>query len=47
VKPHPEIFPSVLGYHPDIQNEFRENFGQISTTFRGQVAILKKDIKDF
>ena len=42
-----DIHISRFGYHPDIQNEIPENFGQIRATFRGLVAILKKDIKYF
>jgi len=34
----------VFRYHPDIQNGFWENFGQIMATFCGCVASLKKDI---
>ena len=42
VTPHPEIHPSGYGYYLDIQNEFRENFGQIMAPSRGCVARLKK-----
>jgi hypothetical protein len=42
-----DIHISRFGYHPDIQNEIRENFGQSRTTFRGHVTILKNGYQTF
>jgi len=43
-----DIHLSGFGYHPDIQNEFRENFRQIMANFRGRFALLiNKDITYF